>query len=106
MMASEASNVSYPEIGVTEPHHLCRITATSPRRSPSTRKSTSITCSCSRNFVDKLRATADGDGSLLDHSLIFYGSGMGNGNAHDGYPLPLVAVGVAPTRAIGTSSWR
>ena len=37
--------------------------------------------------------TPDGDGSLLDHALVFYGAGMGNGNAHATDPLPLVAVG-------------
>jgi hypothetical protein len=44
-------------------------------------------------FLDKLRSTADGDGSLLDHSLIFYGSGMANSNVHATDPLPMVAVG-------------
>ena len=44
-------------------------------------------------FLDKLRSTPDGDGSLLDHSLIFYGGGMGNPNQHASDPLPLLAVG-------------
>jgi len=44
-------------------------------------------------FIEKLAATPDGHGSLLDHSLIFYGSGMSNANVHGPYPLPLVAVG-------------
>jgi hypothetical protein len=44
-------------------------------------------------FVGKLKASPDGDGSVLDHSLIFYGSGMSNANVHGPYPLPLVAVG-------------
>jgi len=45
------------------------------------------------HLVDRLSKTQDGDGTLLDHSLVFYGAGMGNGNAHATDPLPLVAVG-------------
>jgi hypothetical protein len=44
-------------------------------------------------FLEKLRTTEDGDGSLLDHSLIVYGAGMADSNAHATDPLPLVAVG-------------
>ena len=44
-------------------------------------------------FLERLRKTPDGDGSLLEHSLIFYGSGMGNSNVHATDPLPMVAVG-------------
>jgi hypothetical protein len=44
-------------------------------------------------FLEKLRAAPDGDGSILDHSLIFYGGGMGNPNGHLSDPLPVVAIG-------------
>ena len=44
-------------------------------------------------FIAKLQALPDGDGSVLDHSLIFYGGGMGNPNGHASDPLPVVAVG-------------
>ena len=44
-------------------------------------------------FLEKLKATPDGDGSVLDHSLIFYGGGMGNPNGHASDPLPVVAIG-------------
>ena len=44
-------------------------------------------------FVQKLQATPDGDGSLLDHSLILYGSGLGDGNGHTHFNLPAVLVG-------------
>jgi hypothetical protein len=46
-------------------------------------------------FIEKLRSTPDGDGSLLDHSMILYGSGMSNGNQHDHDPLPIVLIGGA-----------
>jgi hypothetical protein len=54
-----------------------------------------------RNLLEKLRATPDGDGNLLDHSMILYGSAMSNGNAHDHAPLPLVLVGGASGRVKG-----
>jgi hypothetical protein len=44
-------------------------------------------------LLEKFKATADGDGNLLDHSMILYGSAMSNGNAHDHAPLPVVLVG-------------
>src|SRR5205085_1183440 len=44
-------------------------------------------------FIEKLRNTPDGDGTLLDHSLMFYGSGMGNSNVHATDPLPMLAMG-------------
>jgi hypothetical protein len=52
-------------------------------------------------FVENLASTADGDGSLLDHSLILYGSSMSNGNQHDHDPLPIVLVGGASGKVEG-----
>ena len=46
-------------------------------------------------FLDKLQATPDGDGTLLDHSLMLYGSGMSDGNQHNHDPLPIVLAGGA-----------
>ena len=46
-------------------------------------------------LLEKLQALPDGDGSVLDHSLVFYGSGMANSNVHATDPLPMVAVGGA-----------
>ena len=58
-------------------------------------------------LLEKLKATPDGDGTMLDHSLIFYGSGMANSNVHATDPLPMVAVGGgARTKATATSSCR
>jgi hypothetical protein len=52
-------------------------------------------------FLDRLQNTPDGDGSLLDHALILYGSNMSNSNAHDHFPLPNVIVGGANGRMKG-----
>ena len=59
------------------------------------RRSTRITCTLFSRFLEKLRNTPDGDGSLLDHSLLVYGSGMANGNQHTHNPLPMLVVGGA-----------
>jgi hypothetical protein len=52
-------------------------------------------------FLERLQATPDGDGNLLDNSLILYGSGMADGNAHDHDPLPLLLAGGAAGRLEG-----
>ena len=46
-------------------------------------------------FLEKLKATPDGDGNLLDHSVVLYGSSMSNGNQHDHDPLPILVAGGA-----------
>lgn len=59
-------------------------------------------------YLEKLRATPDGDGSLLDHVTIMYGSGMSDGNAHSHHNLPILLAGGGPAtcRADGISSIR
>jgi hypothetical protein len=52
-------------------------------------------------FLEKLQAMPDGDGSLLDHSLILYGAGMSNSNAHNHFPLPALLVGGGSGRLKG-----
>ena len=52
-------------------------------------------------FLDKLAATPDGDGNLLDHSMVLHGSGMSNGNLHNHKNLPLVLVGGGAGRLKG-----
>jgi hypothetical protein len=93
MMCREASQRTYPQIGVSEPHHTLSHHANDPRKIASNAKINVYHVELFSRFVKKLGATSDGEGSLLDHSLVFYGSGMGDGNAHATDPLPLVAVG-------------
>jgi hypothetical protein len=52
-------------------------------------------------FLDKLKKTPDGDGSLLDHAIVLYGSGISDGNQHDHDPLPIVLAGGASGRLKG-----
>jgi hypothetical protein len=93
MLSREASQRTYPQIEVTEPHHTISHHANDPQKKAMNARINLYHMQQFAKFVEKLRTTPDGDGSLLDHSLIFYGAGMGDGNAHATDPLPLVAVG-------------
>ena len=95
MLGREGSVRTYPEIGVPDPHHPL----THHRGHPDfIEKVTKINCyhvELFAGFVQKLKATADGDGTLLDHSAILYGSALSDGNAHSNVDLPLVVAGHA-----------
>jgi hypothetical protein len=93
MMAREASMKTYPEIGITEPHHTISHHREKPDVKMMHASLNAYHMSLFAKFIAKLKATPDGDGTLLDHSMVFYGSGMSNANVHGPYPLPLVAVG-------------
>ena len=92
MMAREASMKTYPEVGITEPHHTISHHRDKPDVKMAHAALNTYHMSMFAKFVGKLKATPDGDGTLLDHSMVFYGSGMSNANVHGPYPLPLVAV--------------
>ena len=93
MMAREASMRTYPEIGVTTPHHTISHHQNKPDQIALHAKVNVLFMQQYAKFVAKLSTTPDGDGSLLDHSLLVYGAGMSNGNAHSPHPLPLVVLG-------------
>jgi hypothetical protein len=93
MMSREASQRTYPQIDVNEPHHTISHHANDVKKKEMNARINLFHAQQFAKFVEKMRTTPDGDGSLLDHSLLFYGSGMGDSNAHATDPLPLVAVG-------------
>jgi hypothetical protein len=95
MMAREVSQRTYPQIGITEPHHSISHHGNKPDKIAGHAKLNAYHVSLFARFLDRLRSTPDGDGSLLDHSLIVYGSGMSNGNGHTPFPLPFVTIGSA-----------
>jgi hypothetical protein len=101
MMAREVSQRTYPEIDVTEPHHSISHHGNRPAAIAGHAKLNAYHVGMFAKFVERLRATPDGDGSLLDHSLLVYGSGMSDGNGHTGSPLPHVLVGGAAGRMKG-----
>jgi hypothetical protein len=93
MVARELSARTYPQAGVPEQHHQVSHHGNDPALIAKVVKINAYHSELLAGFLDKLRATPDGDGSLLDHSLIVYGGGMGNPNQHAAGPLPMVAFG-------------
>jgi hypothetical protein len=93
MLSRELSQRTYPNIGVTEQHHTVSHHGNDAQKIAQNVKVNTYHMGLFAKFLERLRATPDGDGSLLDHSLIFYGGGMGNPNGHASDPLPVLAVG-------------
>ena len=94
-LARETSNRTYPEIGVSDPHHPLSHHGNDPEKIAKMSKINAFHVSLFADFLQKMKATADGDGTLLDNALFLYGSGMGNPNAHDHHNLPVIVAGGA-----------
>ncbi|MEN1681607.1 MAG: DUF1552 domain-containing protein [Planctomycetota bacterium] len=94
-LAREASTRSYPEIGVPEPHHPITHHGRNPEKLAKFAKINQFHVSLFAEFLEKLAATPEGDGTLLDHTTYLYGSGMGDGDAHDHTDLPILVAGGA-----------
>lgn len=92
-LAREASTRTYPEIGVPEAHHPLMHNGGNPEKQAQVAKINAFHVSLFAYYLQKLKETPDGDGSLLDHSMILYGSGMGNPDVHDHVNLPIVVAG-------------
>ncbi|MBL8793739.1 MAG: DUF1552 domain-containing protein [Planctomycetia bacterium] len=100
-LARETSNRTYPEIGVAEPHHPLSHHGNDPKKIEKIAKINRFHVSLFAEFLAKLKATREGDGTLLDHSLLLYGSGMGNPNQHDHDNLPVLVAGGAAGKMKG-----
>jgi hypothetical protein len=99
MMARELSQRTYPQIGVSDQHHGVSHHGNDPDKIAKVAKINAYHARLFAGFLEKLRSTPDGDGSVLDHSVIVYGGGMGNPNQHAVGPLPmLIAGGGVPRR--------
>ncbi|MEP6917569.1 MAG: DUF1552 domain-containing protein, partial [Acidobacteriota bacterium] len=92
-LARETSNRTYTEIGVSDPHHPLTHHGNDPEKIARMAKINAFHVSLFAYFLEKLKATPEGNGSLLDHSLYLYGSGMGNPNVHDHVNLPVLVAG-------------
>jgi uncharacterized protein DUF1552 len=101
MMSREASQRTYPELNIPQTHHDVSHHGGRPEQMELHAKINTHYVQLFAKFIDRLRSMPDGDGSVLDHSLIFYGHGMSDGQAHAPYPLPLVSVGRAGGRIKG-----
>lgn len=106
MMARELSTLSYPQIGVADGHHPVSHNNNIPEQVAKKIKVDIYHLDLFGQFLEKLRSTPDGDGSLLDHSLFLYGSGMTNGNQHDHENLPTLLVGGAAGKHTGNRHLR
>ena len=101
MMSREASQRTYPELNIPSTHHDVSHHGGRPENMELHAKINHHYAQLFANFVDKLRTLPEGDGTVLDHSLIFYGAGMSDGQAHSPYPLALASVGRADGQVRG-----
>jgi hypothetical protein len=100
-LARETSTRTYPEIGVAEPHHPLTHNGGDPEKLAKVAQINAYHVSLFSYFLQRLKATPEGDGSLLDHSVFLYGSGMGNPDVHDHTNLPILVAGGGAGRLKG-----
>jgi hypothetical protein len=93
MLTPELSSRSYPEIGIPEGHHGLSHHQNKPENLAKQAKLNTFHLKLFSYYLEKLRTTPDGDGSLLDNVMLLYGSGMSNSNLHDIHNLPTLLVG-------------
>jgi Protein of unknown function (DUF1552) len=93
IMARELSGRTYPMIGIPGQHHLISHHRDDKELMSQKARIDTYHVQMLAYFLEKMAATPDGDGSLLDHSLIMYGSGMGNGNLHRHSDMPVLLAG-------------
>src|SRR5580658_10762559 len=101
MMAREVSYRTFPQIGVPDPFHATSHHQDNPEKLEKLTKINTYHVSLVAYLLDKLKSVPDGDGTLLDHSLILYGSSMSNSNMHNHSPLPVFVAGGACGRMKG-----
>jgi hypothetical protein len=101
MMARELSTLTYPQIGVADGHHPVSHNNGVAEQVAKKAKIDAYHLGLFAGFLERLRATPDGDGNLLDHCLFLYGSGMSNGNQHTHDNLPILVAGGAAGRVTG-----
>jgi hypothetical protein len=100
-LARETSNRTYPEIGVPDPHHPLTHHGNDPEKIAKVARINRFHVSLFAEFLTRLQETAEGEGTLLDHVLYLYGSGMGNPNVHDHTNLPILVAGGAAGKMRG-----
>jgi hypothetical protein len=101
MMAREVSYRTFPMLGISEGFHPASHHQNNAARLENLTKINTYHVSLLAHLLERLKATPDGDGNLLDHSLILYGSGMSNSNIHNHSPLPVLVAGGAAGRMKG-----
>lgn len=95
MLARELSQRTYPQVNCNDPHHSISHHQNDPAKLAALTRLQTYHMRMFAYYLDKLRSTPDGDGNLLDHTIILYGSNMSNSNLHNHFPLPVLVVGGA-----------
>ncbi|MES1256392.1 MAG: DUF1552 domain-containing protein [Acidobacteriota bacterium] len=95
MIGREYSGRTYPQVGVAEAHHALSHHQGDPAKLAALARVNAYHMSLFAYYLDKLRATPDGDGTLLDHVLLVYGAGMSDSNAHEPKNIPVLLAGGA-----------
>jgi hypothetical protein len=93
LVGREQTNRTYAEIGVPDGHHVVSHHQHNPMLVAKKMKIDTYHVELLREFLEKLRATPDGDGTLLDHAMVLYGSGLGDGDLHSHHDLPVLVAG-------------
>lgn len=95
MLAHAGSNRAYPNIGISDGHHSLTHHQNDPDKIGKVARIDAMFVRMFAYYLDRLKSTPDGDGTLLDHVAILYGSGTGDGNAHNHHDLPTLLAGGA-----------
>jgi hypothetical protein len=101
MLARELSQRTYPQVNCNDPHHSVSHHQNDPAKLGALARLQNYHMQMFAYYLNKLRSTPDGDGTLLDHSMILYGSNMSNSNLHNHFPLPVLLVGGAGGQLAG-----
>ena len=93
LLAHDGDNRSYPHLGVREGHHSISHHRNDKDKLASLTKINRYHCTLLAHFLDRLKAIKEGDGTLLDHSMVVYGAAIGDGNRHTHHDLPVLLAG-------------
>jgi len=101
MLGRELGGRTYPHLGVPDPHHGLSHHRNDPEKLDKLARINTYHMGLFAHFLENLQSTADGDGSLLDHSMVMYGGGLGDSNDHAHFDLPELVVGGGAGRLRG-----
>jgi len=93
LLAHDGDNRSYPNLGVRHGHHSISHHGNNSEKVAALAKINRYHCALLAHFLDRLKSIKEGDGTLLDHSMVIYGGAIGDGNRHTHYDLPVILAG-------------
>ena len=106
MLGRELGGRTYPHLGVPDPHHGLSHHRNDPEKLDKLARINTYHMGLFTHFLENLTDTPDGDGSLLDHSMVLYGGGLGDSNDHAHFDLPELVVGGGAGRLAGNRHLR